>query len=1258
MKTNHKKLMFTLVGALSLTAAFADASPDYCTEWKTAPATTACKGEGGTLAAGSYVKNGNGLWQCRDGEKDQWGHTVTWVADKAQLDTDCYVNSADARPDYCAEWKTAPATTACKGEGGTLDAGSYVKNGNGLWQCRDGEKDQWGHTVTWVADKAQLDTDCFELDGITEQECADTCFDNTDCEAYLFTEASESELNLAMCSDETNGQFKHILGLFDGSPESSSEADYYRMLILGTDAIVNPTEQQILDYLIEEGVCPKGSILVGSEVVNSNKIGSCRVAQPSHVGAKAKPLTRGVSTLSGYDETTYTVGNDFVLGSDRWVTRPEPEMLSHPRSIPNFKLNKSFLPAPDGSTVYLRPSGQSSSDTSYIRPSAVTMGWRNHNVVPTLQSYSSEWDEGRVTQNENGVACMKWSDIERTFPQKYTRMNNHYENTYGRTLPDHNYCRNPDGEPRSWCYNEGGQVGSNGKTWAFCDDGTSRDAAEITDDAPGEAFVIEYVDSNRRTNMKWGDKVRLKTQCTLNQDELNGEDPRVLENLRTTTIAGNAGDDCGDGFEYVDDGQGSASKLGRKWLCARYKPLSHFDGHSSYKNPNGVWEHAYTPIQKVEIMLHTNNKDGQHANACGHAKLQVTDSTGGGTDIMDGEGGKYEYLCYSRQSKVNFQYGATSGISEILAASGNNEYLSSTIGRAYKTQRSARFTVSTTSALVCPDSQYVTLNAYGTGLTFSSVKSTANVWTVGPNHWDVHQEGKATRGHMEINFYQKRGESYVYMNPKGDTPTTVTVNDAKGVNNHLFQIAFTDGFGQSFDPEKLKDLTELRTETFNVMTKFENMRVKTHDLITQLKKAQQFNEDLEAVQHDWETLDSTLTLLKGIHPIVRKVASKVDKVASKLRFPIDAASTAAGQVDGAAEILIPALDATMTWLDHAAEATSSGGSAVGIASDIRQGYAVSDNVCGRLFARDEMKGLNSALKDRLKELNAVLSTPESVNDPAAVKTVLEALNALDKFVNGKEMNAAMDAVQDVKDTTESIVKPVRVIKEIFDNKVTRSIVAVTSFLRNIIPGLAEVENAIASLVDDIIDPLIEALMSEVPRPDQDIQQVVNTLNKHKEVFLACDTDKFVEQPKLSTLSTMKKNGTKKYPKWNSFSKKKKAVTLAKERAIWEMKGCSSKKDGTIDGKWAKKSMKDMMKAAAPRVFLETEKASSAAKDAATIMQAELDKTKADAQQTVKDFFGTCFPQDTDQDQCLNEPNKGLSPRLTAGGFFFILAPVN
>ena len=48
------------------------------------------------LSCGFLCQKRNGLWQCRDGEKDQWGHTVTWVADKAQLDTDCPTEGAQA----------------------------------------------------------------------------------------------------------------------------------------------------------------------------------------------------------------------------------------------------------------------------------------------------------------------------------------------------------------------------------------------------------------------------------------------------------------------------------------------------------------------------------------------------------------------------------------------------------------------------------------------------------------------------------------------------------------------------------------------------------------------------------------------------------------------------------------------------------------------------------------------------------------------------------------------------------------------------------------------------------------------------------------------------------------------------------------------------------------------------------------------------------------------------------------------------------
>ena len=129
----------TVVGAALLTTthisvAQADSGPgalqsweQACRSYRTAPGTRACAGEGGHLAAGSYVANDNALWQCRDGEKDQWGHTVTWVADRSQLDSRCpdidpcydvgLMNSARAGAEMtteCAEymWADAGCTTS------------------------------------------------------------------------------------------------------------------------------------------------------------------------------------------------------------------------------------------------------------------------------------------------------------------------------------------------------------------------------------------------------------------------------------------------------------------------------------------------------------------------------------------------------------------------------------------------------------------------------------------------------------------------------------------------------------------------------------------------------------------------------------------------------------------------------------------------------------------------------------------------------------------------------------------------------------------------------------------------------------------------------------------------------------------------------------------------------------------------------------------------------------------------------------------
>ena len=64
---------------------------------------------------------------------------------------------------------------------------------------------------------------------------------------------------------------------------------------------------------------------------------------------------------------------------------------------------------------------------------------------------------GAISTTETGKTCMRWDEQD---PHSHTRTPSNYP---GFGLEDNNFCRNPDGEPRAWCYTT-----DPGYRWEFC----------------------------------------------------------------------------------------------------------------------------------------------------------------------------------------------------------------------------------------------------------------------------------------------------------------------------------------------------------------------------------------------------------------------------------------------------------------------------------------------------------------------------------------------------------------------------------------------------------------------------------------------------------------------------------------------------------------------------------------------------------------------------------------------------------------------
>ncbi|XP_036406275.1 plasminogen [Megalops cyprinoides] len=180
------------------------------------------------------------------------------------------------------------------------------------------------------------------------------------------------------------------------------------------------------------------------------------------VNSKTKTLTRRMNTAL-YEKKEYLIECKNGIGSDyrgtmsttksgkqcqRWgSTFPHKPNIT-PDTHPNSDLESNFCRNPDGDKT---------------GPWCYTMDWETRWEHCNIQDCSEECMHcsgedyrGKVSKTESGLTCQRW-DSQKPHTHGYQP----------HVLPDkyleENFCRNPDGEPRPWCFTT-----LPTKRWEFC----------------------------------------------------------------------------------------------------------------------------------------------------------------------------------------------------------------------------------------------------------------------------------------------------------------------------------------------------------------------------------------------------------------------------------------------------------------------------------------------------------------------------------------------------------------------------------------------------------------------------------------------------------------------------------------------------------------------------------------------------------------------------------------------------------------------
>ena len=83
-----------------------------------------------------------------------------------------------------------------------------------------------------------------------------------------------------------------------------------------------------------------------------------------------------------------------------------------------------------------------------------------------VTKHNGAYYTGKLNKTSSGLTCQNWTSQS---PHSHSRTARNYPN---KGIGNHNYCRNPDGEPRLWCYTTDPHPS---KRWQYCNTNSAKD---------------------------------------------------------------------------------------------------------------------------------------------------------------------------------------------------------------------------------------------------------------------------------------------------------------------------------------------------------------------------------------------------------------------------------------------------------------------------------------------------------------------------------------------------------------------------------------------------------------------------------------------------------------------------------------------------------------------------------------------------------------------------------------------------------------